>query len=643
MGAMLNYDLSTQNGRGGGSSAALLEARLFGGRGLFEQTLIASDALHPHAIRLDSTYTHVDARQLRRLRVGDFIPVALAWTRPVRMGGVQLMTDFALRPDLVTAPLPVLGGSAAVASTVDVFVNGVRQLSQPVDAGRFEVRQMPVVSGLGEVAVVVRDALGRESVQRLPFYSSARQLAGGLSAYSLEFGRVRRGYALAGNDYGDAAASASLRHGASDRLTVEAHAEAVRGVALAGGGGVLNVGDLGLLSAALASSRGGAGGGLQASLGAERQSSLASVNVALTRASAGYRDIAAAQGDAVLRRSARLGAGLTLGALGNLGIALIASESAPALLPATRTRVASGTYSVALASGRAQAFVTAYRDLMPGGGQGVSLGLTLPLGERGAVSASLAHERGGSIASVQVGESALLAGDFGWRLQDDERLSGSVAATRRLVAAEYRASWARVGAEAEQIGGAAAARLGVQGSLIALGGRLHASLPVTDSLAVVALDGQPDVAVYHENRLVGRTDAEGQIVVPGLLSHQLNRIAIDPLDLPIDADAEQLAREVRPSERAGVVVRFALRRSRSALLVLRDASGAPLPLGALATLAGGTGGPFVVGHDGLAYVSGLAEHNELAVRWGREQACAVRFELATADLANARIGPLQCR
>ncbi|NEV03151.1 hypothetical protein, partial [Bradyrhizobium uaiense] len=41
-------------------------------------------------------------------------------------GGLQAQRDFALRPDLITAPLATIGGSAAVPSTVDVYVNNIK-------------------------------------------------------------------------------------------------------------------------------------------------------------------------------------------------------------------------------------------------------------------------------------------------------------------------------------------------------------------------------------------------------------------------------------------------------------------------------------------------------------------------------------
>ena len=64
---------------------------------------------------------------MRRYRAGDFISGFLSWTRPVRLGGAQINSDFSMRPDLITFPVPAVAGSVAVPSTVDVLVNGSRK------------------------------------------------------------------------------------------------------------------------------------------------------------------------------------------------------------------------------------------------------------------------------------------------------------------------------------------------------------------------------------------------------------------------------------------------------------------------------------------------------------------------------------
>jgi outer membrane usher protein len=114
---------------------------------------------------------------------------------------VQLTSDFSLRPDLVTFPLPSVSGVAAVPSTVDVLVNGNRLLSQQVKAGPFQIPQLPVVTGAGTVSMAVTNALGQQVNVELPFYASSSLLKPGLQTFSAAAGLVRNNWGLVSNDY----------------------------------------------------------------------------------------------------------------------------------------------------------------------------------------------------------------------------------------------------------------------------------------------------------------------------------------------------------------------------------------------------------------------------------------------------------
>jgi hypothetical protein len=86
--------------------SATLDARFFSPIGIFSQSgILASDSgngVISQRLRLDSAWTYADPGSALVYRAGDTISGGLVWTRPIRLGGFQAQSDFAVRPDLVT-------------------------------------------------------------------------------------------------------------------------------------------------------------------------------------------------------------------------------------------------------------------------------------------------------------------------------------------------------------------------------------------------------------------------------------------------------------------------------------------------------------------------------------------------------------
>ncbi len=274
--------------------------------------------------------------------------------------------------------------------TVDVLVNGNRLLSRQVGAGPFEIPQLPVVAGAGTVALTLTNALGRQVVTTLPFYASADLLAPGLQTFSAQAGAVRRNWGQLSNDYGQGAASATWRRGLSPNLTIESSAEATPGTVMAGAGAVVNVGNLAVLNVAAAASSGSANRGTRLSAGVQRVGGLFSFDTSLALANQSFRDIAAVNGDPVPRMQFNASGGLSLGALGSLGISYtrvkrdtaVTSFALPGGItdrePTQNARVLSASYSVQLRD--VALYATSFRDFDRSGSSGIQVGLTMPLG-----------------------------------------------------------------------------------------------------------------------------------------------------------------------------------------------------------------------------------------------------------------------
>lgn len=218
-GMTLNYDIAGTFANGQNGVSGALDFRAFSPYGVVSSGWLAyagataGGAGNNTAIRLDSTYSFADVNTMHRYSVGDFITAGLSWTRPVRLEGVQVLRDFSTRPDLITFPLPTINSSVAVPSTVSVLADGNLVVTSQIDAGPFEIPQVPVVSGGGTITMTVTNALGQTESVTQPFYATSTLLAPGLKTYSVQAGLVRRNWGSVSNDYGKFAGSATYRRG----------------------------------------------------------------------------------------------------------------------------------------------------------------------------------------------------------------------------------------------------------------------------------------------------------------------------------------------------------------------------------------------------------------------------------------------
>ncbi len=675
LGAVFNYDLVGTLSAGRALAEVQMDARIFTPWGVADTSMLATNALYETTapfVRLDSNVTHSDPSALLQYRAGDIIAGGLTWTRPVRLGGLQASTDFATRPDLVTFPVPSIAGEVAVPSSVDVLVNGVRVMSRDAPPGPFDITQLPVVTGAANVSIIVRNAAGQQSLQTLPLYVSRLLLKPGLSDLSVEAGPVRLNYGSESDDYRGPAGALTYRRGLLNWLTLEGHAEGSAGAVyggqrtgaggMAGAGAVLGLGQFGVVSADVAGSRFGQRGGGLIAAGLERTAPLLSMAASIQLASAGFGDIASVYGDPVPSVEGRASLGVSIPVVGSFGLAYVfirrpgsrvqANETDLAnpalqspiesgivpLVQASKTSLLSLSYSRTLFGGRANVYLSAFHDFAEASAYGLTAGVSIPIGTRNAISVSGNAGPGSNYGAIQASRSASSVGEAGMQLWESFGQP-----SRQMATATYRAPFALMDAGIDRVAGVTSWRADMQGALAAADGSLFASNTIYDSFAVIDTGGTPNIGVLEENRPVGHTDSSGELLVPDLRAFDMNRLAIDPNDVPFDAMVGQTERLVRPQDRSGVVVRFPVKASHGALVRLKDASGKPLPVGSVAKLqTGNAHGDVVVGYDGEVFLTGLQADNTLSVRPPHSPACTSRFHYRPVPGTLPTIGPVGC-
>lgn len=636
-GALLNYDLHGIAGDNGARSfSALTELRGFGDWGVLSSTGLSAfddERDDERYIRLDTTWSQSFEDRLTTLNVGDFIGGSLGWTRATRIGGLQLRRNFSLQPGLITFPLPAFFGQATLPSSVELYVNGIRQYEGEVAPGPYQLFAVPGVNGTGQAQVVVTDALGRRNAISFPFYSSSQLLKAGLSDWSLEAGAVRRDYGFDSFRYRDApVASGSLRHGWREWLTLEGHAEASEGLYLGGLGGALRLGGAGVVNAAYALN-GGADSGSQASLGYAWANRRFNAGLGATQAFGDYRDVASLDGEPPPLRSAQAVAGLQFGAAGSVSLNYTRLDTEQD----GRRHYAGAGYSLSLLRG-ANLFANATRNLDDADDTVVFAGLVWNFGSRLFLSTSFQRNRGRDLYGADLAQSSAVDGGFGWSLRTQQ----GAGVNDWQAEGNYRGDYGHVVAGGYSVDGLDSVYAGYSGGLVLMDRDVFASRRVDDAFVLVSTSGIGDVPVYLENRPIGRTDARGHYLLTNLNAWQPNRVSIDALQLPAQIQAGAVEGEVVPSDRAGVLVDFGLREVRAAVVTLADKRGLPLLLGSRVRLEGGGVAPQMVGYDGQVYLEGLSARNRLTVITPTGADCDAEFAYPPGVSGIPAVGPVIC-
>ena len=669
-GAFLNYEISGQRGQYSAADVASLYTELgfFSPAGVLMNTAVDMATQGTYTlVRLETTFTHDFPDSLQTLRLGDTISVPGSWAQAVRFGGLQWGSNYGIRPDLVTTPLLAASGAAVVPSTVEVFVNGKAVGVSEVPAGPFVVNQVPALTGSGEVNIVVRNALGQAQIISVPFYSAAVMLQPGLSLYDIDVGALREDFGLSSNNYGPLLGSATWRRGLTSTLTGETHAEAVRqGPYAAGinvaqaldhwavvtadfafGGQPANAGlvaNPGLIAnpgsvanASLSASpqlpavfAPQASSGTYEALGIQHVDRHLSLVLQAQHASLGFRDVGDVGGVPQPTQRFLAQAGWNMGRMGSVQAAFVSQKNSND----AHQQAIGLTYQVS--AGRGSLSVSASRTTGETQDNSLYLFYTLPLGSRRNTSTSVRYDsqqpapKAALVQSLQ--QSLPLGAGDGYLLAAGTDGSYNAEYTRRTDALTVDVAAARYLDMSAQ-------RAAVNGGLILLGGELRAIRTVNDSFAMVDVGGIPGMTVYFNNQPVGRTDEHGLALVPTVLSFQVNRVSIDPLQLPLDATASDTQVQFVPPYRSGTLVHLPVKRVRSGIFKLRRTDGSVVPAGAVVRFVGEE---FPVGLEGLTYITNYDHGTTGEAHWTGGH-CRFRLPPPPAGEPQPDMGVIACR
>ena len=582
-GAFLNYDVNyakAQNqaqGQNQTNLSGLVEVGVFSGGGTYTSRFVGSDLTGQRTVfRLDSQYTRDFPEQQATLVVGDSISGSSALSHQVYFGGLQWHTKFSTIPGFQPIPLPTFSGTAAAPSVVDIYVNNILRLKQPVDTGPFTINNLPVYAGQGNVQMVVHDVLGRQQVYTQSYITSAQLLRQGTKDVSYEIGALRNNFGTSQSDYGRTFSSATVRYGVSDATTIESHGELMRGRESASFGATVAVPDIGLLSGGIAASNSERGNATQQYVQFDRQGSLYALTLRGQTAGARFWQLGLDDGILAPAQQIQAQANVSLNertnfALGYLSQVNRGQDNVRAVNAGINFNLREyGSISVGLLKS-----LTQDRSLS------ANFVWVIPLGHQSFLQLVANRQQGSKSFSTEYQQTVPQEGGWGYRARKTLFDNGG-----EDIGANYLGSTGEYTFDANRINDQTNLQLEARGGIVLLGGHVRATRWMDESFAMVEVPVSQPIDIYANNIKVGHTDKDGVGFIPRLVPYESNNVYLDDAHLPLSMTLDLSQKSVTPGYRTGSLLKFSARQNQSATLTLTDRQGKPLATGTLVYVNG---------------------------------------------------------
>ncbi|HET7707829.1 MAG TPA: fimbria/pilus outer membrane usher protein [Thermoanaerobaculia bacterium] len=627
----LNYAASTRNL---GSVSAFVETGASLRGNLLLNTLSRSPS--GRVIRGVTNLTIDDRPNLRRWIAGDATVVTDALGGSALLGGVTVSKFYGLDPYFVRFPSLAVTGATLTPAEVDIYLNGQLVSQTSVPPGPFELSNLPATAGAGDLRVVIRDVYGREQIIANPYYYSTAVLAEGLSEYTYSIGALRNGFGASSFDYGDPAVLAYHRKGITQTLTLGGRVEAGRDLLSVGSiaGLRTRAGDIDL---GLAASESGGQTGFAAQAGYQYLAKRYSFGGRARMFSDHYAttSLTAALDRPLLDASVFAAIPVPRGSLA-VQYSSTDNRDGAELSRATLSLNVTLAKSVSLFTS-----ASAVDDGVHRFGEYFA-GLSFYLGGSTTASAGIRQVDDSQELSLDVQRPLPVGTGYGYRLSarsgtDQERDGASVL--------QYQTSFGRYEASIEPFADDRDVSLSATGGLIYQRGAFLLSRAVQESFALVRVPGVPNVRVYASNQEVGRTDRNGNLLVPNLLPYYGNPLRIHDQDIPLTYDVQEVEKVVAPPSRGGAYVEFpvAAIRTITGSVIVRGKSATRAPSFGRITLSGrGAEHESPLGREGEFYFENVANGRYGARIEFEQGSCSFELIVPSGTEPAIDLGRLAC-
>ncbi len=551
-------------------------------------------------VRLNTTFRITDVPNIRTIEFGDVYSQDSYFNTVLRIGGIRVGTDYSLRPDIITYPLPDFAGETALPSSVDIFVDNAKVFSKELKPGPFEIRDIPVISPEGKMRVVIRDVLGREKVVEIPYITSLNLLKKGLSEYSFSAGFLRKNYLIKDFDYSKFVLSGMYKKGFTDRFTGEAN------LYLQGQDGLNTgfsayylLGKFGLLSPKIAFSydKNNSSTGFQYGLEYGKSFKLLNIRLTAIKSDKNFFQPSSVVGKPKDYYNAFLG--FNLFSFGSLSLSYVKRSYVDA---EDNTNI---NISYSKNFFKRLSFILTYNIYKSDEKRETFRGaISMPLGSSHSGKFTYQDNKKQKYYSLRLSKNLAGKKGLGYDVSADRTDSYSRIFSRFNLSTEMADLFSHV-SYTTGYNRDLSYRLGLRGDLIYMDGNFYIKRKSYDSFGIVKIEPPVKGAeITVNNRPIGKTDENGILFIPTLYAYNPNEIRINPESLDMKTYIEKNIYSFVPYKEHGYILKFKSKKMNSVRLRI-EFEGEPPPAGTGFYVDGNKIG--MLGFNGKAFIENITE------------------------------------
>ncbi len=521
--------------------------------------IYTKDSLNEDFVRLMSSITKDDKTAQRRIIAGDFSSSSGFPGGSGVFGGLSISKEFSLTPYFIRYSNPTFFGSVSTPSTVNIYLNDNLIKSEVFNSGEIEFVNLPFSTGLNEVTVTIKDAYGHEEKITEPFYLSMSLLKQGISEYSYNAGFRRKAIGIESFEYGNPVFLFFHRQGFRENLTAGVRGEAEEGMINLGPTVTSLLGRSGEISTSVAVSRTdehtGYGGIISYAYAGKHFNS----RISIQGFSENYANLSLKASQNKPRFNGTMNIGYGHRTLGSISAAYSTTDNH---FSSDINRLS--LYYSRRIGRKTSMYVTANSIKSDSVNNDIFAGINFLLGNNvsGGISSQIQKNNVSENVYIQQNPSSWTG--WGYRISGErsENDPGDTTYTGNA-SLQYSGPYGIYNANYGHSDDQNSYNFNMAGGLALIGRSLYPTRTITDGFALVKVGNVENVSVYANNQLINKSDKQGEVLVPNLISNYNNSLSISDTDIPIDYTIHDISKHASVPYRSGGIVRFDVSRLQS--------------------------------------------------------------------------------